>query len=144
MVDWLVGQGLHMDYDLVYSVVPRSVMEGTFPGSNRSYIKFKDIDICGGDINLISTRLMQHATGLWEQLAESRKSAMKQLSMVGFDTLLLMLFKVITLDQAAERICRKLKIRGKALPVPYAEMGMDVDKPHQLELITQFMAGRAG
>lgn len=144
MVDWLVGQGLHMDYDLVYSVVPRSVMEGTFPGSNRSYIKFKDIDICGGDINLISTRLMQQATGLWEQLAESRKSAMKQLSMVGFDTLLLMLFKVITLDQAAERICRKLKIRGKALPVPYAEMGMDVDKPHQLELITQFMAGRAG
>jgi GTP:adenosylcobinamide-phosphate guanylyltransferase len=143
MVDCLAEEKLDEAYDLVFSVIPRPVMEATFPRSNRSYIKFKDLEVCGADIHLINTRLMQQADRIWEQLVESRKNAMKQAALIGFDTVLLLLLKAITLEQTADRISRKLKIRGKILQVPFAEMGMNVDKPLQLELMKAYLSERA-
>lgn len=139
MVKWLIAQVDSDLFDLYYSVIPRDVMEKTFPNSNRSYIHFRDIDVCGGDINVFNTRLFQSSTPLWESLTEARKNYLKQAAMVGIGTMLLILFKAISMQKAVDRICKKLKIRGKALPVPYAEMGMDVDKPHQLEQMKAFL-----
>ncbi len=35
-------------------------------------------------------------------------------------------------------ISKRLKIHGRVLVTPYAEVGMDVDKPNQLELVKQY------
>lgn len=142
MIDWLIDHVDSENYELYYSVIPRDIMEKTFPGSKRSFIKFKDIQVCGGDINVINTRLMNKAGKLWEKLTDARKSAKKQASLIGLDTLFLLALRLITLDQTAERICKKLHIVGKALPVPFAEMGMDVDKPHQLILMVNYLKTR--
>ncbi len=140
MVDWLASQ-IEVDlYDIYYSTVTRQVMEAQFPGSNRSYVHLRDVEICGGDVNIINSRIFNQANDLWKRLSESRKSSMKQAALIGLSTLILVLLKAITLDGAAKRICRKLKIRGKALLVPYAEMAMDVDKPHQLDIIKAFLS----
>ena len=32
-------------------------------------------------------------------------------------------------------ISKRLKVAGRAVVCPYAEVGMDVDKPHQLEIM---------
>lgn len=143
MVQWLIAQVDSDLFDLYYSVIPREIMEKTFPNSNRSYIHFRDIDVCGGDINVFNTRLFKSSTPLWESLTEARKNYLKQAAMVGIGTMLLILFKAISLPKAVDRICKKLKIRGKALPVPYAEMGMDVDKPHQLVLMQSYLEKRS-
>lgn len=140
MVDWLTSQIEVDSYDIYYSTVTRQVMESQFPGSNRSYVHLKDVEVCGGDVNIINSRIFNQANDLWNRLSESRKSPMKQAAMIGYSTLILVLLRAITLKDAAKRICRKLKIRGKALLVPYAEMAMDVDKPHQLELIKAFLS----
>lgn len=142
MVDWLTAQIQNDLFDLYYSVVSKNVMESRFPGSNRSYIRFKDTDVCGGDINVFNSRLLLQADELWVRLSESRKSAKKQVALIGMDTLFLMMLKIVTMDQVVKRVCRKLKIHGKALVVPFAEMAMDVDKPHQLELIRADLAGQ--
>ena len=44
-------------------------------------------------------------------------------------------------NQAVEQ-CHVLGIRGKAIISPYAELGMDVDKPHQLALVRRILASR--
>ncbi|MCJ7693890.1 MAG: NTP transferase domain-containing protein [Anaerolineaceae bacterium] len=143
MVDWLSNQIEADKYDLYYTVAPRNVMEKTFPESKRSYIHLKDVEICGGDINLINTNLFQQESDLWKKLSESRKSPMRQAAMIGVLTLLLIFLRVITLERVAKRICRKLKIRGKTLVTPYAEMAMDIDKPHQLNQMETFLSGGA-
>jgi hypothetical protein len=55
----------------------------------------------------------------------------------------LLLMRLISLDSAVKTVSRRLKISGRAIICPYAEVGMDVDKPHQLEIIRQDLAKRA-
>jgi hypothetical protein len=40
----------------------------------------------------------------------------------------------LSLSDAEERACKVLNLRGRAIPFPYPEVGMDVDKPFQLEI----------
>jgi hypothetical protein len=37
-------------------------------------------------------------------------------------------------------VTEKMDITGKAVISPYAELGMDVDKPHQLEIVRAELA----
>jgi hypothetical protein len=41
----------------------------------------------------------------------------------------------LTMQETAEKACKRLDIKGLAIECPYAEIGMDVDKPHQLEIM---------
>lgn len=145
MVDWILDQAEAGDYDLCYSVVDKEVMEKRFPGSKRSYITTKDAVVCGADLNVVSVRAVLDIAhrDLWEKVVESRKNAFKQAQLVGFDILLGLLTRRITLASAEEKISQRLGFRGHILRCPYAEVGMDVDKPWQLELLQRDMAQRA-
>ena len=143
MVDWLVGAAMQTDEDAYYNVITRQVMEARYPESRRSYARFRDVEVCGGDMSIIRTELGAQNDALWERIIESRKSALKQAALVGYDTLILMLLRLITLDQAVKMVTRRLRLTGRAIRCPYAEIGMDVDKPFQLELIRADLAHRA-
>ena len=101
--------------------------------------------VCGADLNVLSVRavLDNEHRSLWEKVVEARKNAFKQAQLVGFDILLGLLTRQITLADAEEKISQRLGIRGRILRCPYAEIGMDVDKPWQLELLKRDMAQRA-
>jgi GTP:adenosylcobinamide-phosphate guanylyltransferase len=134
-IDWVSDQTVKLQKDLVYTVVSKPVMEERFPESKRSYIPLKDISICGGDINAIDLRKVNYDNPIYRKLIDARKNALKQASLLGFDTLLLILFRAITLEQTEKRVCNRLEVSGRVLPSPYAEIAMDVDKPGQLEIL---------
>jgi GTP:adenosylcobinamide-phosphate guanylyltransferase len=142
MVDWVVNEAMRTDEDVYYNVIPRPVMEARFPNSKRSYTRLKDVEMCGGDMNLIRSTVVTHNVEIWRRLIDSRKNVFKQAALVGYDTLLLLMLRMITMDQAAKMVTKRLKLTGRAIVCPYAEVGMDVDKPHQLEIMRAFMAQR--
>jgi GTP:adenosylcobinamide-phosphate guanylyltransferase len=135
IVDWLVQNALQTEDDLYYHVVERSVMESRYPQSKRSYTRLRDVEVCGGDINVVRLLIGQEHDKLWERLFDARKNAFKQASLLGWDTLLLLLTRQVTLEGAVRRVSRKLHLRGRAVLCPYAEVAMDVDKPFQLEIL---------
>jgi molybdopterin-guanine dinucleotide biosynthesis protein A len=135
MVDWEIETTLQTDVDLCYNVVKREVMETRYPGSRRTYSKLKDMQVCGGDMNVVRTSVASMNTEIWDKLVASRKNPIKQASIIGFDTLLLALLGVISLDEAVKKATSRLHMSGRAIICPYAEIGMDVDKPIQLELM---------
>lgn len=142
MINWISQQAYSCPADLYYSVVARDVMETTFPGSRRSYIKLQGLEICGGDMMIVHS---QSATGhlpMIDRLVKSRKNAVKQASILGFDLLLMLLLGKLSLEKAEKMISKRLKIKGKVLVSPFAEVGMDVDKPNQLELVKQYFASK--
>ncbi len=135
MVDWLLETVSHSEEDLYYNVVTRETMEARFPGSRRTYTRFRDVEVCGGDMNVGRLRLLTEESGPWEQLIRRRKRPLAQAALIGFDTLFLLALRRLTLQDMVSRVSRKLGLTGRAIINPYAEIAMDVDKPHQLALL---------
>jgi GTP:adenosylcobinamide-phosphate guanylyltransferase len=136
MVDWAVNTAMQTDEDIYYNIIQREVMEKRFPSSKRTYTRLKDMEVCGGDMNVGRLGLLtSEDTDLWEKITNARKSPLKQAGLIGLDTLFLLLFRQLTLEKAAANIMKRLKITGRAIVCPYAEIGMDIDKPHQLEIL---------
>jgi len=144
MVDWAVDAAMQTDDDIYYNVIERRVMEARFPGSKRSYTRLKDLEICGGDMNVIRALIATSNDALWSRIIAARKNVFKQAALIGYDTLFLLLLRMITLEQAVETVVKRLNITGRAILCPYAEIGMDIDKPHQLELVRVDLAKKVG
>ena len=140
MVDWLVETCMQTEDDLYYGVCPRDVMETRFPDSKRTYTKLKDIQLCGADINLTHVRMATEHLDLWESLIGNRKSPLKQASLIGLDTFFQVVTRSITLEDLVTKVCSRIGIKGRAIQWPYAEPCMDIDKPHQLELLRTDLA----
>lgn len=135
MVDWMVNENAGTNLDLYYTVIPRQVMESRFPNSNRSYTRLKNAEVCGGDINMIRAHTVRTNDELWDRIIAARKSVFKQAALLGYGNLILLLSRQLTIEGAVKRVTKRMDITGKAVFSPYAEVGMDVDKPHQLEIL---------
>lgn len=144
MVDWSVNTSLETDDDIYYSVVPRGVMENRFPESRRSFIRLKDMEVCGADMNMIRISVATGRDKLWNRLIDARKNAFKQAALIGYDTLILLMLRRLTLNKAVQIVAKRLDLKGRALVSPYAEVAMDVDKPHQYEILRAFLEGQTG
>ncbi len=141
-VDWVAEKALEYDADILYNVIERRVMEQRFPNSKRTYTRLKDVEVCGGDLNAVAARMGSTKQDIWERIIAARKNVFKQAALIGYDTLLLLLLRQLTLNRAIEIVSKRLGIRGQGILCPHAEIGMDVDKPFQLELLRQDLAQR--
>ncbi len=143
MVDWMVETAEQSDEDIYYTVVPREVMDKRYPGSRRTFTHLKDMDVCGGDLNVARLKFLASGdTDVWTRITDARKSPLKQAALVGFDTAFLLIIGQLTLAKAVATVTSRLDITGRAIVCPYAEVGMDVDKMHQLEMMRQDLKKR--
>lgn len=142
IIDTLIEECLRTDHELYYSAVERSVMEARFPGSSRSYIHLRDGDFAGGDISMLRPSVVAEDRALWRRLSEARKSPLKQARLIGLWPALLLLTRRLSLADAERRVSKVLNLHGRVFPFPHAEIGMDVDKPFQLEIVRAELAAR--
>jgi molybdopterin-guanine dinucleotide biosynthesis protein A len=134
IVDWRIKSLTSSDIDVDYAVVSRSVMERRFPDARRSYVHLRDIDVCGGDINILKVGLAQDAV-FWEKVVEARKSAFRQAKLIGYRFLLLILLRRMRLKDAELYVSDRLELNACVTVSPYAEVAMDIDKPDQLAIM---------
>ena len=137
MIDWMVKAVENQPYDVFYSVVERKVMEKRYPGSRRTYTRLKDIELCGGDVHALRPSIASRNNPLWDRILAARKNPLKQAWLVGFDTLFFLITRQMNLEKTALFLGKKLGIKGKAVVLPFAEMGMDVDKAFQYEIMVK-------
>ena len=137
MVDWLIETCMETKDDLYYGVCPKDVMETRFPSSKRTYTHLKGMDVCGADMNVAHVNMAKEHLDVWEALIVRRKNPVAQAMAMGWITSFLLVTKQLTLDDAVRRVCERIGIKGRAIQFPYAEPCMDVDKPHQLEMLRE-------
>ena len=136
MVDWLVERVSQDPGPMIYyNLITRETMNRRYPDARRTFVRFKDLTVCGGDMNVVDRELFARENPIWAKIADARKNPLKQVSLLGIDSLILVALRMLTLQEAVNRVCQKLGIAGRALVTPYAEMGMDADKPYQLEIL---------
>lgn len=140
MIDWLAETCMQTRDDLYYGVVPREVMEARYPNSKRTWTRLKGLEVCGADVNIAHVNMAHEHLDTWEQLIGNRKNPFMQARVIGLDTLVQLIFRQLTIEDIVERVMSRIGIRGRAIIWEYAEAGMDVDKPHQLEIMRADLA----
>ena len=140
MIDWVTNATRQSKHDLYYTVIPRQVMEERFPTSRRTYVQLKDLEACGGDMHIARMSIVGKNSQFWERLIEARKSPAAQARLLGFDIIFRFLTRQLTAEDVIHRVAERLGLKGRAVISPFAELGMDVDKPHQLEILRAHLA----
>lgn len=140
MVDWLVKTSMQTKEDIYYGVCPRDVMETRFPSSKRTFTKLSDMEVCGADVNIVHYSMATEHLDTWEQLIGNRKSPLRQAAIIGLGTAFKYLTGQYTLNDLVKAVTRRIGITGRAIIWDRAEPCMDVDKPHQLEIMREDLA----
>jgi GTP:adenosylcobinamide-phosphate guanylyltransferase len=136
MVEWILEAAKDKGSDIYYHIISRDIMEKRFPNSHRTYLHLRKLAFCSGDIHIASLRvLLEEDMGIWRKITDARKSPLRQAALIGFDTVFLYVLRLLSIKKAEQIITRRLKIPGKVVLCPFAEMGMDVDKPWHLEIM---------
>lgn len=143
MIDWLISACMETKDDLYYGVCPKDVMETRYPDSRRTYTKLKDIELCGADMHVSHVSMATEHLDMWESLIGNRKSPLRQARIIGLGTFFKVLTKSITLDELVTTVTARIGIKGRAVRFPWAEPCMDVDKPHQLEIMREDLVRQA-
>jgi len=139
-IEWLTTMMEPGEHDVYYTVIRREVMEQRYPHSRRSYACLRDGAFAGGDVHGVALSLFHQSHPVWEKLIAARKSVWKLAALIGPGVLLRFSLGRLTLREAEIAVSKRLGVRGRAVVCPYAEIGMDVDKPSQYELICRELA----
>ena len=140
MVERLLAQCADPEVDIYHTIVLREKMEQRFPGSRRSYVHFSDGDFAAGDIHVVAPHIGHKHRELWNDLLNSRKSALKQAARLGSAFFVKLIARRLALAELEWFALEKFGLNVRALPVDDAEMGMDADKPFQLEICRRELA----
>lgn len=122
------------DVDVVYPIIPKETAERRFPGTKRTYVRLKEGVFTGGNLFLARKEAVPRLKERAEMLLAHRKSPVSLARDVGVGFLVRLLLGRLSTSQAETRVGRLLGITGRALVFPYAEAGVDVDKPEDLAL----------
>jgi molybdopterin-guanine dinucleotide biosynthesis protein A len=121
--------------DIYYAVVEEKTMEARFPNSKRTFVPFKGGRYSGGDLFLVDMAAARGNIELFRSLTGSRKNYLAQAQMLGLGFILRFILRLMTIDEAAERARQRMNLNTRVVATRFAELGMDLDKPHQYDMI---------
>jgi CTP:molybdopterin cytidylyltransferase MocA len=135
MIRYLVDTALASGADICYTVVQREVMEARFPGSGRTFVRLKEGQFAGGDVHVINPAVLSSNRQLMDEILGARKNYLAQARIIGVGFLLKLLLRRLTIADGERKGEQIFGVPCHVLPARYAELGMDVDKPRQLDQV---------
>lgn len=125
---------------LYYPIIARGELEKQYPGSVRTYARMKEGYYTGGNIALLDYETFLANRDLLEKFYGLRKSPLKLALTIGLASIIKFLFHRLTMAEGERKISNLIKAKGIAIITPYAEIGIDVDKDSDLELVSTVLA----
>ncbi|MEW6771653.1 MAG: NTP transferase domain-containing protein [Bacillota bacterium] len=125
--------------EVYYPVIPRAVVEKALPGVRRTYVRLRDGVFTGGNLGLVDPRAIRRCLGRAREFVRLRKKPLRLALVVGPGFLGRFLLGRLTLREAERRVSELLGFRGRAVIAPFPEIGVDVDKPADLEAVKKVM-----
>ncbi|HML32666.1 nucleotidyltransferase family protein [Sporomusa sphaeroides] len=134
-IEDFLAQCAGVQADLYYPIVARSDHERRFPGNQRTYARLREGTFTGGNIFLVNPRIVPHCMEVAERIFANRKNPFKLCCQLGWTFVVKFVLGILKLNQVEKRAGEILGIQGAVIRSQYAELGIDVDKPSDLELV---------
>ena len=128
--------------DIAVAMVERRALLTRLPTSRRTWITLRGGAYSGANLFLLASPSVAPAIALWRGVEQDRKKGMRLLSAMGPMVLVGGLLRLLTLDQIAARIGRKLGLTIRPVVMSDPLAAVDVDKPDDHALVEDLLEGR--
>ncbi|MEO0972570.1 MAG: GTP--adenosylcobinamide-phosphate guanylyltransferase, partial [Pseudomonadota bacterium] len=143
LVNDFCAQAAHLrDADLVVGLVPAERVRARFPGSRRTWLKFRDGACCGSNLFYLAKPRAQSALAFWQQLEALRKQPWRMAKQLGPSVLARYLAGRLTLDDALTSIGERCDARLRAVRLDEPLLAVDVDSPADHRLAGEILRER--
>jgi GTP:adenosylcobinamide-phosphate guanylyltransferase len=139
MVEHFCAEALVCSADLAVGLASETVVRKAFPAAQRTFLRFRDDRYSGCNLYALAREAGLAAVRFWAAAERHRKRPWRLVATFGLVSLVLFLFGWLTLDDAFARASRVMKVRAKALKLPFPTAPIDVDKPTDLALVRRIL-----
>lgn len=140
IIDGLIALCRQKPAELYYPIVEKSVAELRFPHMKRTYVPLKEGIFTGGNIFLCHPSIVERAAPKVRAFLDYRKSPLKMVSLLGWTfAIRYLLLKNLNLQELEDKVSQMLDVKGAVVICPWPEVGVDVDKPSDLELMRSIL-----
>ncbi len=142
MVNTFLQESEKSGADFTMGLAIREVIQPAYPHVKRTYFKFSDRQISGCNLFYVKNEAGLEAIRFWQQAQNDRKRPVRLARRLGFGLLVKYITGGLSLDGAFDYASRSLGIKAHYILLPWAEAAIDVDKPSDLELVTEILDRR--
>lgn len=141
MVDGLIELCRKKPADLYYPIVEKNLGEQKYPKVKRTYVNLREGIFTGGNIFLANPQIVDATASKARKFLDYRKNPLKMVSLLGLGfAVRYMLLKNLSLSELEAKVSSMWALRGAVIICPWPEVGIDVDKPSDLQLARAALA----
>lgn len=139
--------------EFLLSLVPEDLIEAVFPGSRRVVMRFRDYQLVPGEMYALSPRAIHIGKELIAGISQRRREINRQVRKINptpvirllarrprmWGIILKYLLGAANLADAEQAITRSFNCKSKAVIIPDAGFGMDMDLPEDYERLETYV-----
>lgn len=125
--------------ELYYPIIPKDACLASFPDAQRTYGKLADGVFTGGNMMLVAKKVIPPGQQKAKEIFARRKSPLKLCNWLGWSFIVKLLLHRLTVADAEKRTTQLMEMNCKAIITRHAGVGMDIDKPSDLELAKKYL-----
>ncbi len=138
-VEDFISRCLPLDRDFYYPIIQRKNCEAVYPQAKRTYLKIKDGVYTGGNMALVKPSSLLNNINRLQLFFSYRKKPWKYAKLLSPVLVFKFITRQVTIKELENHISRALFINARAVETPFIEVGTDVDKPSDLEMVRNIM-----
>jgi CTP:molybdopterin cytidylyltransferase MocA len=139
MVEHFCAETLASEAELTAALAAEAVVREAVPTAERTFLRFRDGRYSGCNLYALAAPAALAAVRFWAMAERHRKRPWRLVAAFGLGSLALFLLGRLSLDEAFARASRVMKVRAKAVPMPFPTAPIDVDKPSDLALVRRIL-----
>lgn len=129
--------------DAVAGLADFADVAAAMPGTRRTVLRFRHAGYCGCNLYAFPTAAGRGIVSYWRRGEESRKKPWRMIAeLLGPASALSYVAGRLSLDDALDRLGRRLALRARAVVLPFPEAAVDVDTPADLALAERLLGER--
>lgn len=122
-----------------YPIIPEQACKTSFPEGKRTYVKLADGVFTGGNMMIIDAAIIPKGLAKAREIYGKRKKPFELCKWLGWSFILKFLLRRLDTEAAEKRTTQLLDLPSKVIVTDYAEVGMDVDKAEDWQLIKKYL-----
>jgi CTP:molybdopterin cytidylyltransferase MocA len=135
MIDGLIRLCRQRPADLYYPIVEKGLGEQKYPVVKRTYVHLREGTFTGGNLFLVNPAVIERTAPKVRGFLDYRKNPLKLAGLLGLSFLFrYLVLKNLKLKELESKVSQMWGIDGAVILCPWPEVGIDVDKPSDLQL----------